>query len=395
MKNINSKKKIIKLRIKLESTYYYVLFFLLSILCIPNNFVFGLFNTMLKWIPVVFFPFCLFVFFSKKLYKKRFLLPFCVLLIWQTFSTVINFTGITGIVARNAKFFSAVIITTELFDKNPKKTTKNIATIFTLIMVVQYISFITHIFGYSYDQSIDNIYNYFLGIRVNINKIILFAFFFSIWNILLNPLSGTIKTVIVLFTGLSFVFGEHVSTSIIGVFIYAAVLLMFVFIRNKRMWHGVIILTVVSVVSFAFIRRTEYFERLLIDLLNESLTLNGRVDLWEQAINNLHGLKWIIGNGYENNYLFFLGNSFRTNLTHNQYLQYIFNYGFVGLALYVYMCYFQAHKATNKNEFVNANLIACLLSMLVIQVPATTDDMVYYYIFYAASMYINSVKLSD
>lgn len=373
---------------------YSIIIVILCVLCIPYNFAFGFINTIVTVVAGLSALYSFLYIIYGRYYRDQNMMYLWLLLLWECLATVINATDVIEIIKRSSAFFSVSVLTYLLIKKNNKNAIISISTIFTIIMLLQFLTYVTHVLGYSEDQSIDNIYNYFLGIRVNINKIILFSFFFTIWNYKLNPQTGIIKLIIVVTTGLCFVIGEGVSTSLVGVALYGTIFLISRIIKEKRIWKVVIFVLFCIVVGFAFVRKLghiQLFQYILVDLLNETTSFNGRFSLWEQTINNIRGIHWLIGNGYGNRFIFTLGIGFRTNLPHNQYLEILFNYGVVGAVFYILMLSSQVKVAVNRGYEMNVNLLACIISTLIINVPAHTADMVYFYIFYTASLFANSV----
>lgn len=364
-------------------------FLLLCILCIPSNVAFGSLNTIVNCASYIGVVWCLIL--MRDIQIERKMIPIIIFLLWEIVTTFINYTGFLGIVQINTKFLLVIFLVSTMIKYNPEKVIKYISTLFVIIMIVQYVSLVTHAFGFSGDQAFVNRYNYFLGIRVNINKIILFAIFMVLTYITINRIAGLIKTIIVCYTGIVFIIVEDVSTSIMGVALYTMILIISLIIKNEKMWRNLLVFFFLVAIGFAFLGSTQAFRYLLEDILNEGLTMNGRTLLWEQAINNIHGVHWIIGNGYGHNYLFSIG-SFAVHSAHNQYLSTLFNYGIVGLALYFSMCYNQiAQIKYIKNTFLRNNLAAVLVSLFIIQIPASTADMTYYYIFYVITMNVDKV----
>jgi len=366
---------------------YSFLFILLFILCIPYNAAFGVLNTFVRITSAFSAAICLYYILRDEYYTDGSLMLLIGLLFWEILTTAINTGSVYLILVRNLPLFSTACLAYILIKGKGQRAIEGISTMFMLIMILQYISYITHFLGLSGDQAIVNRYNYYLGIRVNINKIILFSIFLALWNVKVDRFKGLIKLAIVLFTGIVFIIGESVSTSIAGVFIYAIMLIFPHIIRSKRVWRSIMIFFVAGVILFAFIGRSAYFNRIITDLLDESITMSGRTQLWEQAIKNITGITWLIGRGYGNGLYFSLGSAFKTTMAHNQYLSTILNYGLIGMFFFVMLYIKQIRYSVQDN--INHNLLASIVAMLLIQIPASTDDMVYFYIFYIVSLNTN------
>ena len=364
---------------------YYLLLFFLAIVCFPNNSALGILNRAFVYARYSIAIICLILFIKNKLYRVKFLIPLYLLFGWCTFTTLINGCPFVTYIKYFTPFFASAVLTYLLIKIDIVRAYSDIATILAIILILQFLTFLFNPFGYITEGGYR--LNYLLGNRVSINKILFFAIYFSVSNIKISKKSGILKTIIVLFTGLIFVFGEKVSTSIVGTFIYTFIFIFSRIIKSKRMWRNIVILIIVLAISFAFIGNMEYFQYLLVDILDEGMTMSGRTLIWEQAINNLHGIHWLIGNGYGNDYQFYLRNVWASGKAHNQYLSTIFNYGLIGLFFYIILYNYQFRSAINESKKININLLSCLITMLIIQIPASTYDMVYFYIFYIASCY--------
>ena len=371
----------------MKKTNYLFNLILLFILCIPGNEAFGVFNTCLKLVTYGAFCWSLLNFVCMKLFREKTLVLMSAFLLWEVFSSILNRTQVAGCIENIIPFFTAAILFFLLFRSNPSGALSDISSIFAIIMLGQYISLKTHMLGTIWDQK-RVVYNYLLGYRVNINKIIIFAICICVHNIVVNGgMISYAKLLVTLFSGIDFVLEEGVATSVLGLVIYGMVILFSLVIRSKKIWRNTLIAIIVIVFTFAFIGNTSYFQVVLVDFLKKDLTLNGRTFLWQQAIRELNGLHWIIGNGYGHGYVFRLGNDFAVNATHNQYLTTIFNYGLIGLFLYALMEFNMIKKTITGDQTIDPNILGSIIALLIMQIPASTIERVYFYIFYVFCCY--------
>ena len=321
-------------------------------------------------------------------------MPLYLLFIWQIVTTLLNSGDIRSVLGNIVTFFAASILTMDLIRMNPRHALKDLVTLFTGIMILQYISFITHFMGYSGDQGYVNRFNYFLGIRVNISSFFFFAICLSLLYAQISYISGWVKAGLIIFMGIHFIISEFVSTAIVGVVIYALILLGARSIRSRKILKFLIIMLLCSAILFAFIGRTESFQYFLVDLLGESISISGRTTLWKQAIQGMNGVHLFIGHGMGLS-IFQIGRAFQSYSAHNQYLNILYYYGLPGIILYIMLTINQIRAALYNKRKIDFNILACIITVLICQVATTIYEMPFFYIFYIVSCYSNLIPFKD
>lgn len=379
------------LKIRTKHLIYYILLF---IICIPGNSKFPMAFLAFR-LAVVYIGFivALVFFFRCKYYRRKNLLPLIIWFIWIAAATLLNGTDVIGVIKDIiVPFFAAAFLAVYLFDNDRENVISVITWMLTLFMLIQLFSLVTHCFGTRFAQGrYSNVF--FLGIRVNINKLFPFAVFFGLINYRFGKRRSPLCLIICAVCGLWFVVAEKVSTSLLGAFIIVIVLIASRLIRSEHAWRNMAILAVCVGALFAFFYNgsDSFSEWVFNDSLGEDITLSGRTRIWEQAIADMKGIHWVIGNGYGHSFLFHL-NVFATNLTHNQYLEIIFDYGLIGLGIHVwsYILQFKAVRLAG-NRTASRIFIAVFIALIFMQIPASVNDMSYYYIFYVATLYMPEI----
>ncbi len=379
------------LKIRTKHLIYYILLFFI---CIPGNSKFPMaFLVFQMAVTYIGFFVAMIFFFRFKYYRRKNLLPLIIWFIWMVAATLLNGTDFFGVIKDIIiPFFSTAILAVYLFDNDKENAISVITWMLTLFMLIQIFSMVTHCFGTRFTQGrYSNVY--FLGIRVNINKLFPFAVFFGLINYRFGKRRSPLCLIISAVSGLWFAMAEKVSTSILGAFIIVIVLIASRLIRSEHAWRNMAILAICVGALFAFFYTgTDAFSEMVFnDSLGEDITLSGRTRIWEQAIADMKGIHWIIGNGYGHSFLFRL-NVFASNLTHNQYLEIIFDYGLIGLGIHIW-CYVWQFKAVRLAGNKNASriFIAVFIALVFMQIPASVNDKSFYYVFYIATLYMPEI----
>ena len=375
-------------RAKHNSLWLY--YFLLAAICIPSN---EKYPTLLKYalngLLVISVFVSILLLYNKRYFLRKLLVPLYSFFAWILMCSVFNSTGVLSTLKYIAPLICASSISIYVLEEHREKAYDVIAWIFAVLLIIQAFSLFTHFFGIYYSQG--QIVNYyFFGIRVNINKIFPFAVYFAFMSYKYGVNRKPYCLIITLVCGLYFSIVEKVSTSIVGFAIGIMVFLATALIHNKHFWRymAIIFLVVCVAFVFAYSERKGMLDWLFTGLLGESSTMSGRTLIWEQALSNIHGVHWLIGNGYGHDIYFYLGQHWAAHATHNQYLGIIFNYGIVGLLIYAKMCIIQIRtNKANMAENYSRIFMATFLAILFMQIPASLYERTYYYIFYVVSVY--------
>ena len=137
---------------------------------------------------------------------------------------------------------------------------------------------------------------------------------------------------------------------------------------KKIMKYGFIV-TLIICVLFIYNIVQEMFSFIIVDMLNESLELNGRTQIWEQVLNYIYK-KPLLGYGYSSGIKFDAWQEYNTS-AHNFYLFLVFSGGLTGLGIFLGAIY-SAHKKLFKR--INYRLTRfIILTFIVINVECITE----------------------
>ena len=380
---------VIKMRkLKKEILLYYIFLF---ILFFPDNSKYPtIFKHALNILQFTASFYAFLVFIKLKYYKVKALQPLLIWFSWMLVATIINATNVVGVVLYIVPLMASAILAYCVFEKDRENAFRVIAWMLTVLIIIQAFSFATHCFGIVFSQGKWRNY-YFFGIRVRFNRIVPVSVFMGLvaWKY------GKKKTILPLaistVLGLYFAVGESVSTSIMCYLIIATVLIITRIIRSEHVWRNLSVFALGLAVVFVFLYagRNKILQWLFVDVLGEDMTLSDRTVIWNQALSYMKGVHWIIGNGYGHDYFFRVRSTFIVQATHNEYLETIFNFGIIGLLIYIYICVNQFGNVRSvKSSIFNQCFIATFIAIAAMQIPAAVYDKPFYYVFYLASFYL-------
>lgn len=340
-----------------------------------------------RYAKLISFVWAVIIFFKLKYYRLKELLPIILFLAAGAIATILNWNGITVFGNMFIGIFSSVVISYYYIQCREYEGIKQISLIFSLFLIINAITRInggvlkptTNLYGIvSYRL------NYFLGTRVDISGLLIFAVSLSVIIAIQDTIKYKIIALLGIMAGVYFVLIESVSTAIMTLLVYVIVFIAARFIKSLRMWRNLSIFTLILVISFYFISMNmEMFSWLLVDFLGEGLTFNGRSYLWEQAINGIKGWHWLFGNGMRSNIYFTIGLSFVVSSAHSQYLNILFYFGILGLLSYVYFMWVQfsiVNKVRNQN--IKSLLVAANIAIVIMGLPTTTFTDPYMFVYF-------------
>ena len=322
------------------------------------------------------------VFLKLKIYLEKFLWPVWLFLLTTLFSTLVNGTDINACISMVFPIFASCVITVHIIKLRGFQGVEAIAKMFAILLILQAISALVGGFGSYVDGNMITITNYFFRDRVNFNRIFIYAI--SLFT-LTSIYSRTWKWLYVIggLAGVYFVLYEAVSTAIMAFIVYLLVFIVARIIRSDHAWRNMLILLFAIATCWVIVGfSSDGFEWLLVDFLGEDITLDGRTLLWEQAIENMQGWHWLLGNGYGHSYMFWIG-TWGVNTAHSQYMNILFCYGLVGIAVYFFVVYqFLKGLRIEKDEQYKRWTAATVAAIIITGIPTTTYTSVYLYILY-------------
>lgn len=365
-----------------------------ALLCIPfNNAGFPVFTKVLKLATYLSFFWSIIVFFKSRLFLKKWYYPLWILLIFMLISTAINdVSTLRDCIICVIRMYSITVLYDFLMRYNARKAIIWNAAIWTVLMFVQAFSEITACFGYTHTINNPKIRNFLFGIRTDINQYIIYAIFFCFIAAYIGNEKEKIELIITLVSGFYFIIAQKVSTSIVGVAIFFAVLIGSKIVKNKVLWRSYIAVIAVGIFIFIRFQNTEIFQKILVNWLKEDLSLNGRVYLWTQAIEQARGVHALIGFGYSPKFTLQIG-TYVVNHPHNQYLQFIFNYGYPGLMLYLLMMINSIKNIFHTVDYkIRMICIAAFSATAVICISSRNYFYLSAQIFYVMLLHINDIS---
>lgn len=295
--------------------------------------------------------------------------PMYLLLIWIYPCTIFNNGNFIKIMEVTIRLCCIVVLSELLIKNNCKKYICNIAAYWTVLMCIELFSCLTNCFG---SIIIENNRGqsellYLFGMKVEINQYVIYAVAFNMIAVLIGGLREKIMLIIIVLAALIFSLKTSASTSLVGMTIMFIFLAAGRFSQNKRIWEKLVILIVVYACLFGFSGNTSMFAWLVDGILQEGVTLNGRTVLWSETLKLMKGYHLLLGYGMTPAYIIKLNAFFSVDHPHNQYLQCLFNFGILGLILYLYiwLCQIKAIKIINNKRLRNVYIAALVSNMII------------------------------
>lgn len=351
--------------------------------CLPTeNRIFAPISTLLRLGRLAGLAWSILIFFMLKIYSEKALWPVWLFIFTALFSTCINATNIRSCISMVFPIFSTCVITVHIMKLKGFQGVKAIASIFAVLLILQALSALAGGLGTFVDANKITVTNYFFVQRVSFNDIFIFAialltltFFYDRKRRWLYVTGGL--------CGIYFILYEWVATAIMTFLVYIMVFIVARIIKSDHVWRNMLIFlfsiaALFVIVGFSF----DAFEWILVDLLGKDVTLHGRTLLWAQAVANIHGWHWILGNGYGHAYMFWIGD-WGVDTAHSQYLNILFCFGLVGFVLYFLIIYqFLKGLRKRQDERYKRLIAATVAAIIVSGISTTTYTSIYLYLLY-------------
>ena len=179
---------------------------------------------------------------------------------------------------------------------------------------------------------------YFMGIRTRINDIAYIAIAILLVNCFYKNRFSKIIFLVGFVSSVGFILLEWVSTGLVSIVLMILIIIMGQKYPDMYRKINKIILFAPVIICFLIMMFNiqEKFSWLIVDILGEDLSLNGRTLIWGSVLKQLHGIDWIIGKGLNNGMRFTVG-VHETGAAHNQFLSILLNSGVVGLFAFLGM----------------------------------------------------------
>ncbi len=346
----------------------------LIILCFPGHvmvyYSLSAFFRVLQFLAVCY---AIYLVINYRNYKCQELKMLKIWLLWSIINFVICGSNFNDLYYYSLVPYAAVLMVYQIYKINKDAFVHTLSKFFAFFIVI---NFITYLNGGIYSEGLFGNEVYFMGIRITINYIFLFACVAFMISFYKGKLTDKLVALAGIVTGLLFSVGEWVSTSIGASLIVACVLIgMKLSDRwpaRKRIIQIAFVILVVGIVLFTLSPNVESFSWFIEDILGENLTMDGRTEIWQSALGQIEGISWIVGHGLSHNYQFALSNGAFVAHPHNQYLALIFVYGVIGLAIFIIMLLKTIKVCLEEtNRTCRAILVAAFFGILVMGVSQT------------------------
>lgn len=300
---------------------------------------------------------------------------FCAYMIVTLFSVVANGQSVYLWFSKVYPWITAVLLVQRYLKRDYRSAINCIALVFCVIVSVNLFSWFLN--GSTIARGYGEII-YFMGIRTRINDIAYITIAVLLVNCFYKNRFCKILLGVGLISSVGFIILEWVSTGLVSI-----ILMMFIIMMGQkypivyRKINKIVLLTPVVIIFLIMMFNVQQeFSWLIVDMLGEDLTLNGRTLIWGSVFKQLSGMDWIIGKGLNNGMRFTVG-VHETGAAHNQFLSVLLNYGVVGLVSFLAMAFSVFSVKTEKTYLYNiftATIIVCFIS----GISEITCDTVYY-----------------
>lgn len=380
-----------------------IMWFLICILMIPETTVahYGWLLSLVKPIRVIAFLYAvylLYIYRSEISDKLKYLF---LCFAWMALCTILN-GDIGSFISKFYTVFSGIIIYQCCINDDYNFSVKRMGMIVTIISVI---NFVTLQFGGLY-QNITAEFGgtpnvYFLGTRVAISMFALPAICITFISCKIGNFKQKIEFVLTVITLSVFVYAEWVSTDIAAIAFVFLIFVLWQLIGRGNIYNIVVVVLTVALVfiSAIVVLNPDFisnFSWLIEGALDKSVTLTGRVTIWNSILSQMSGLDWLVGHGYGSSRSFGLANGTATASTHNEYLLNLYNYGVIGLLFYVallvgLLIYTLKTNRTNTGKFT----IAVIMALLITGITSDVSSSIYYFIFWTTIINFNKLQIDS
>lgn len=300
---------------------------------------------------------------------------FSVYMIATLVSVIVNGQSVYLWFSKVYPWIVAVILTQRYFKRDYNSAINCIAVLFCIIVSANMFSWFLN--GSTIARESGEII-YFIGIRTRINDVAYIAIAVFLVNCYYKNRFSKTVFVVGLISLVAFIFFEWVSTGLVSIVLMAIIIILGQKYPDAycRINKIILLVPVIICILIMLFNIQEKFSWLIVDILGEDLTLNGRTLIWESVLNQVQGLEWIIGNGLNNGLRFAFG-AHETGAAHNQFLSILVNYGIVGLSAFLGMA-FSIFSIKTENKILYNVFTATIIVYFISGISEITCDTVYY-----------------
>ena len=194
---------------------------------------------------------------------------------------------------------------------------------------------------------------YLIGIRTRFTDLIIPLIVLTLVSDRLKQKRISIKTIVIIAISVFTIFKLWIATAILGIVVFFVFVFLFGLFKLKSKKSLFIILFVGLLLNYlvVFCDILKYFEWLITDILNKSISLSGRTDLWVLAIDIIRE-NIVFGHGMLDNGNFvwwsYGGSPYQYWQAHNQWLQLMFDGGLLTTISFITLI-LSANKGLNRH----------------------------------------------
>ena len=300
---------------------------------------------------------------------------FCVYMIATLVSVIANGQSVYLWFSKVYPWIATVILVQRYFKRDYKSAINCIAVLFCIIVSANMVSWFLN--GSTIARGFGEII-YFMGIRTRINDVAYVAIAVFLVNCYYKNRFSKTLFVVGFISLAAFIFFEWVSTGLVSIVLMAIIIILGKKYPDAYRRINKIILLAPVIICFLIMlfNIQEKFSWLIVDILGEDLSLNGRTLIWGSVLNQVHGIDWIIGKGLNNGMRFTVG-VHETGAAHNQFLSILVNNGIVGLSAFLGMA-FSIFSIKTENKILYNVFTATIIVYFISGISEITCDTAYY-----------------
>lgn len=220
---------------------------------------------------------------------------------------------------------------------------------------------------------------HFLGIRTRFTEYAIVFIMLCVIDYKLKNI-GLKKFVVYIIIAMLNIILPTIATAIIGITIMSITYMILAKSKIKIDYKMLLIIGIIINCLVVFCRIQNIFSSIIENVLNKSITLTGRTEIWDLSYEYIFNKNIIFGNGYPENGNFVF---WRVQLwqAHNQILQILYEAGLVGSILFYYM-WISLMGKLNYNQNKNECIYIIASTTFAFSIMMTTEIYYYYIPFY-------------
>ncbi len=308
-----------------------------------------------------------------RLYKDRIFLWGMMLILWLGAASILYAGKLSDNYLYNTKIiFTMLVFAFVCARKMPKFFATSLAGIYALWIFLQGVMWKPGGLFLNANGQV----SFFLGTKTSMTYYFIPAIVFVLvfWELykIKKPLYSVIFMLMTATGAFLYLSRQPISTAILC----AMLMILFILITEKYPKLGEKLLkygfwiTCIICVLFVYNIIQEMFSFIIVDLLGESIEMNGRIQIWDQVLHYIYK-RPIMGYGYSTGIRFDVWQTFNTS-AHSFYLFLVFSGGLVGLGIYFGMISSVLKQLTKNIDMRAARFV--ILTLIVINIEGITEE---------------------